>query len=315
MANWVIRCSQEWLEPVYWRIHEKLLECGLLHMDETRIQCNKEEGKLPSSESFMWVMRSAASEEIQAAFFFYSRSRSGENARKLLKSFDGYLITDAYSGYDTVPDIKRSLCWSHVRRYFIESIPLDTKGKEIPGSKGAEGREYVNLLFKVEDEIKDLPYEEKKQKRQDTSRPILDAFWSWVEKTSAMYTTNEKLTQALGYCQNQRKYLETYLEDGRLPVSNNYCEANIKPFATARHAWLFADTPKGAFANGVLYTLVESARANELDVYEYLKYLLTEMPNNHHLEDPFVIDSLLPWSKELPEQCHLKRNRKKCLKH
>ena len=106
-----------------------------------------------------------------------------------------------------------------------------------------------------------------------------------------------------------------HLEDGRLPVSNNYCEANIKPFATARRAWLFADTPKGAFANGVLYTLVESARANELDVYEYLKYLLTETPNNHHLEDPSVIDSLLPWSKELPEQCHLKRNRKKCLKH
>ena len=263
----------------------------------------------------MWVMRSAESEVIQATFFFYSRSRSGENARKLLKDFDGYLITNAYSGYDTVPEIKRSLCWSHARRYFIESIPLDAKGKEIPGSKGAEGREYINLLFKVEDEIKELPYEEKKQKRQDASRPILDAFWSWVEKTSTMYTTNEKLTQALGYCQNQRKYLETYLEDGRLPISNNYCEANIKPFATARRAWLFADTPRGAVVNGVLYTLVESARANELDVYEYLKHLLTEMPNNHHLEDPSVIDSLLPWSKELPEQCHLKRNRKKCLKH
>ena len=110
-------------------------------MDETKIQCNKEEGKLPSSESFMWVMRSAESEVIQATFFFYSRSRSGENARKLLKDFDGYLITNAYSGYDTVPEIKRSLCWSHARRYFIESIPLDAKGKEIPGSKGAEGRE------------------------------------------------------------------------------------------------------------------------------------------------------------------------------
>ena len=130
-----------------------------------------------------------------------------------------------------------------------------------------------------------------------------------------MHTTNEKLTQALSYCQNQRKYLETFLEDGRIPLSNNYCEANIKPFATARRAWLFADTPRGAFANGVLYTLVESARANELDAYEYLKYLLTETPNNHHLEDPSVIDSLLPWSKELPEQCLLKRNRKKCLKH
>ena len=314
MANWVIRCSQEWFEPVYWRIHEKLIECDLIHMDETRIQCNKEEGKLPSSESFMWVMRSAASEDIQAAFFFYSRSRGGENARKLLKDFNGYLITDAYAGYDTVPDIKRALCWSHARRYLIESIPLDSKGKEIPGSKGAEGREYINLLFKVEEEIKNLPCEEKKQKRQDASRPILDAFWSWVEKTSAIYTTNEKLTQALGYCQNQRKYLETFLEDGRIPLSNNYCEANIKPFATARRAWLFADTPRGAFANGVLYTLVESARANDLDVYEYLKHLLTEMPNNHHLENPSVIDQLLPWSKELPEQCRMKRNRKQCLK-
>lgn len=314
MANWIIRCSQEWLEPVYWRIREKLLECGLLHMDETRIQCNKEEGKLPSSESFMWLMRSAASEDIQGAFFYYSRSRSGENARKLLDGFHGYLITDAYAGYEKVPDIKRALCWAHCRRYFVESIPLDTKGKEVPGSKGAEGREYIDLLFKVEDEIRDLPYEEKKQKRQDASQPILDAFWAWVEKTSAMHTTNEKLTQALGYCQNQRKYLETFLEDGRIPLSNNYCEANIKPFATARRAWLFADTPRGAFANGVLYTLVESARANDLDVYEYLKYLLTEMPNNHHLENPDVIDQLLPWSKELSEKCHLKRDRKKCLK-
>lgn len=314
MANWVIRCSEEWFKPVYWRIYEKLLECDLIHMDETRIRCNKEEGKLPSSESFMWVMRSAASEDIQAAFFFYSRSRGGENARKLLKDFNGYLITDAYAGYDTVPDIKRALCWSHARRYLIESIPLDSQGKEIPGSKGAEGREYINLLFKVEEEIKNLPYEEKKQKRQDASKPILDAFWTWAEKTSAMYTTNEKLTQALGYCQNQRKYLETFLEDGRIPLSNNYCEANIKPFATARRAWLFADTPKGAFANGVLYTLVESAKANDLDVYEYLKHLLTERPNNHHLEKPSVIDRLLPWSKELPEQCRMKRNRKKFLK-
>lgn len=117
------------------------------------------------------------------------------------------------------------------------------------------------------------------------------------EKITEMYTTNEKLTQALGYCQNQRKYLE----DGRLPISNNYCEANIKPFATARRAWLFAYTTRGAFANGVLYTLMESVRVNELDVYEYLRHLLTEMPNNHHLEGPSVIDSLLPFSKELPE--------------
>lgn len=124
----------------------------------------------------MWVMRSAASEKLQAAFFHYSRSRSGDNAKKLLDGYKGCLITDAYADYEKVPDVKRALCWSHVRRYLIDSIPLDEKGKEIPGSKGAEGREYIDLLFKIENEIKDLPYEEKKQKRQDALRSILDAF-------------------------------------------------------------------------------------------------------------------------------------------
>lgn len=211
-------------------------------------------------------------------------------------------------------DIIRVLCWAHCRRYYIESIPLDNNGKEIPGSKGAEGREYINCLFKVESEIKDLSHEEKKEKRQNASRPILDAFWTWVSETSALKTTNEKLTAALTYSTNQRQYLETFLEDGRLPLSNNLCEANIKPFATERRAWLFADTPKGAKANAILYTLVESARANKLDVYEYLKYLLTEMPNNGHLEHPEVIDRYLPWSKELPEECRLEHKHKKCIK-
>lgn len=314
MAYWVIRCSQEWFTPIYDRIHEKLLECEVMHMDETRIQCNKEEGKKASSNSFMWVMRSAASEAIQAAYFHYSRSRSTEIASSLLGNYRGYLITDAYSGYNQAGSYTRSLCWAHCRRYFIESIPLDNNGKEIKGSKGAEGRAYIDLLFKVEKEIEDVSFEEKKQKRQEASQPILDAFWSWIEETAAKHTTNEKLTQALTYSTNQRKYLEIFMEDGRIPISNNLCEANIKPFATARRAWLFADTPKGATANAVLYTLVETARANELDVYEYLKYLLTEMPNNDHLLRPDIIDQYLPWSEALPEECRLKRRNKKCFK-
>ena len=314
MANWTIRCCEEWLAPIYNRIHERLLECQVLHMDETRTQCNKEAGKKAGSESFMWVMRSAECEEITAAYFYYSRSRSGAVARQLLSGFAGYLITDAYSGYGTVEDITNVLCWAHCRRYYIESIPLDNKGKEIPGSKGAEGREYINCLFKVEEQIKSLPYEERKRKRQEASRPILDAFWSWVSETSALKTTNEKLTEALTYSTNQRTGLEIFLEDGRLPLSNNLCEANIKPYATARRAWLFADTPRGAKANAILYTLAESARANKLDVYEYLKYLLAEMPNNAHPEHPEVIDQYLPWSKELPEECRLEHKHKKCFK-
>ena len=138
--------------------------------------------------------------------------------------------------------------------------------------------------------------------------PILDAFWSWVEKTAALYTTNELLTKALTYASNQKEYLEIFMEDGRVPISNNLCEANIKPFATARRAWLFADTPKGRLRMLCCIRLVESARANGLDVYEYLKYLLTEMPNNCHLENPEIIDSCLPWSPELPDSCCICRS-------
>lgn len=166
---------------------------------------------------------------------------------QILSGFHGYLTTDTYAGYEKAKNIKRNLCWAHCRRYFIESIPLDSKGKETLGSKGAEGHEYINLLFKVEEEIQNLSYEEKKEKRQEASRAILDAFWLRMEDTSILSTTNENLMKALTYARNQRKYLETFLEDGRLPISNNICEANIKPYARARRAWLFADTPN---ANG-----------------------------------------------------------------
>ena len=314
MSHWVIRCSEEWFSPIYWRIHQKLVACEILHMDETRIQCNKEPNRKASSQSWMWVIQSAACEFVKGTFFYYTSSRAGDIPKELLKHFSGYLTTDAYSGYEKVEGIKRNLCWSHLRRYFIESIPLDNNGKEIPGSKGAEAREYINLLFKLEDEMKDLSPEERKNKRQVASRAMLDAFWSWVDETSAKYTTNEKLKTALGYAQNQKHYLETFLEDGRLVISNNLCEAHIRPFATARKAWLFADTPKGAFANGILYTLTETAKQNDLNVFNYLDYILKSLPNIDFANHPDKLDEYLPWSEQLPAECRLTVKTKKQLK-
>ena len=141
-----------------------------------------------------------------------------------------------------------------------------------------------------------------------------DAFWSWVDETSAKYTTNEKLKTALGYARNQKKYLETFLEDGRLVISNNLCEAHIRPIATARKAWLFADTPKGAFANGVLYTLIETAKQNDLNAFQYLNYLLERLPNIEFANHPEILDEYLPWSEQLPDECRLTTRSKKQLK-
>lgn len=151
--------------------------------------------------------------------------------------------------------------------------------------------------------------------RQVGAKAILDAFWSWVEETSKLPTTNEKLTTALGYVKNHKNDFMTFLEDGRIDISNNLCETHIRPFAVARKSWLFADTPKGVTANAVLYTLVESAKQNELNIYQYLDYLLTVMPEmdyayRNHSE---LMDAYLPWSEELPERCRLTQRNKKCL--
>ena len=134
MAYWTIRCSDEWLMAVYDHIHQELIQkCVILHMDETRIQVNKENGKKASSDSFMWVLQSGACEDIKATFFHYSRTRSQKVALDLIDGFKGYLTTDAYAAYSNMhlEDVKNNFCWSHLRRYYIDSIPLDNSGKEI----------------------------------------------------------------------------------------------------------------------------------------------------------------------------------------
>ena len=147
-------------------------------------------------------------------------SRAKRVAEELLKGFSGYLITDAYQGYENIEQVKLSLCYAHLRRYFVDSIPLDNQGKELPGSKGAEGREYINLLFQMEEEFKDLSNKERKEQRQNGVSALLDAFWSWVEETSQIPTTNESLTKALNYAKNHKEGFHTFLEDGRLMISN-----------------------------------------------------------------------------------------------
>lgn len=145
------------------------------------------------------------------------------------------------------------------------------------------------------------------------SRAALDAFWSWCEETKSIPTTNEKLTKALNYAINHKVQLETFLSDGRLEISNNLCESHMRPFATGRKSWLFADTHQGATASAVAYTLAESAKANGLNVYEYFRYILAQMSNNdfqNYLEE---IERLLLGADELPKECRLVQNYKKHL--
>lgn len=304
MANWVVRSSNEWLKPIYNLMKNNLSKCEIIHADETRIQCNKEEGKKASSQSFMWLYRSGESEDKNIVIFEYTRTRAGKHAQQFLGPFDGFLVTDAYAGYEKVENIIRCLCWSHVRRYFIESIPLD-KGKEIPGSKGAEGRAFCDKLFKIEREIASLGPQEKLIKRQEESKTVLEAFWNWIETINPM--NNKKLAEAITYSKNQKIYLENFLLDGRIPLSNNFAENCIRPFAVGRRGWLFADTPKGAEASAIAYSIVETAKANNLNVFQYLNHLFESLPNINFNDHPQLLEQHLPWSGSLPEYCYNKK--------
>ena len=301
MASWCNKLTEYYLKPVRDLMHKEILaENELVLVDETRMQCNKEKGRAPSTDSFMWVLHSGENEEKRGVVFKYSPSRSSEVAKSMLENYKGIFITDGYSGYNAIPEALHAECWAHFRRKLLDSIPLDEKRKPINGTAAEEGLKYVKRLFEIEEELSNMPDNERLEKRNKFSRPIYEEILSWYEKTSQKIITNEKLKEALTYIKNQHVELGQFLNDGRIPLTTNLVERSIRPFAVHRRAWLFADTPAGAVCNAVMYSLVESAGINNLNIFKYIEYLFTELPQLDNPTDGEQLKQYLPWSESLP---------------
>lgn len=284
MANWVIRCSEDYLMPVVEHMRKQLLSRDIIHCDETPVQVLKEEGKKPQTKSYMWLYRTGTDDEKPVILYDYQPSRNGDHAVTFLKDFKGYVHSDGYSGYNKLTGITRCGCWAHLRRKFIEAIP-QKKGTETL-TNAEIGRNYCDQLFMIERDLKDLSPEERRIKRLELEKPVLGAFWCWLENLNVL--KGSALGKAVTYALNQKKYMENYLLDGRCSISNNAAENAIRPFTVGRKNWLFADTPKGASASAAVYSIVETAKANGINVYTYLQYLLVYIPDNdcrNHLEE------------------------------
>jgi transposase len=298
LANWIIRSSTDWLLPLWEQMKSHLLQQAVISADETVIQVLKEEGKKPSSESRMWVYCSGNTGAPPVVLFEYQPTRSGEHARRFLQGFHGYLQTDGYAGYNKVPDVTRCWCWAHLRRRYQEAMP---KSGDFIGSSAAVGFEYCNKLFAIEKDLAKLSPGERKIQRHERSKSVLEAYFSWLNSVNAL--KGSKLGEAITYSISQKASLEAFLEDGRIELSNNRSENAIRPFVVGRRGWLFSDTKKGASASAIVYSIVETAKANHLNVYMYLVHIFSKMPGTDFKSDPSLLEDFLPWSPKLPDYC------------
>ena len=301
LANWVIKCGIDYMEPVYERLHRHLLERDIIHADETPCQVLKEEGKTAQSRSYMWLYGSGNDGLPPIRLYDYQPSRGGYHAEKFLKGFSGYLTCDGFSGYNKLKDVIRCGCLAHMRRYWHDALP--GKSKKSPDKTPAEiGFDYCSQLFELEKEYADLDADTRKARRLETEPAIWEAYWSWLETVNP--AGGSRLAKAVTYAKNQKPYMENYLLDGRCSISNNIAENIARPYAVGRKNFLFHDTVKGARASSIIYSLVETAKLNNLNIYAYLETVLLYMPD--YKNEPEWIEELMPWSDRIQQRCRIK---------
>jgi len=301
MAHWIIRLD-EVFQPLMNLLREEQNNATYLQADETRIQVLKEEGKTAQSDKWMWVTRGGPPGR-PSVLFEYDPSRAGSVPVRLLDGFSGILQADGYSGYSQVckeSGLTRIGCWDHARRKFIEATqaaPSVAKGKSKPGASKADvALGYIGKLYAIEREQKERSDAERYQARQTRSMPLLAELKTWLENNVGKVMKGSLTRKAMEYTLGQWSYLVGYCERGDLHISNVLAENAIRPFAVGRKAWLFADSAQGAKASATCYSLLETAKANDLEPSAYINHVLAQIGEADTLEK---LEALLPWNVPL----------------
>ena len=321
-SNWCIKCALTYFEPVYDRLHEYLVKRDLLHADETVCQVLHEEGRTATSTSYMWIYLTGNDGLPPIILYDYQPGRAGNYAKNFLEGFSGLLECDGYTGYNSVENVILVCCLAHCRRYFFEAVPAARRKKiklldinspeEIPEDaadpeKAKEDKKipaeiglcYCNKLFRIERTLKAMSPEERKNKRLELEVPVWDSFWSWLATVEPL--GGSLLEKAVNYAANHKELLGNYLLDGRCEISNNRAERCAKSYATGRKNFLFHDTVNGARSSAIIYSLVETAKANNLNVFQYLYTLLLYMPD--YRQEPAGVEAMMPWNDFIRERC------------
>ncbi len=294
MCNWAMQAASA-CQPLLNLLQDEVQSGFFINIDETTLQVLKEPGRDPTSKSYMWLFRRG--DPKKPVFIYqYHPTRSGDVARAFLRDFHGYVQTDGYSGYnflDHDENIRHLGCWAHARRKFMDVIKA--QGKNRKSGSGDKALSYIKKLYKLEKEArtKEFSPAEIYRMRQDQAKPILDDFRKWLSAKSVQTPPKGLLGKAISYTLKQWNRLIGYIEDGHLTPDNNNAENAIRPFVIGRKNWLFSGTPAGAEASALLYSLIETAKANRLEPYAYLRYIFEQLPTASSLEE---YEALLPWN-------------------
>lgn len=304
MAYWMIRLAEEYLGVLYDFLHQKLYEYHVIQADETPCLVNKD-GRPAGSKSYMWVYRSGyLYQKEQIVLYEFQKTRNASHPREFLKNYSGICVTDGYQVYHTLEKEKEDLiiagCWVHARRRFDEAL------KVIPKEGRTKSNAYlvmkqIQAIYREEGKLRELSSEERLQQRQLVIKPLVDALFVYLKSTNHDISAKTKLGDAYGYILNQEKYLRVFLTDGDVPIDNNASERAIKGFCIGKKNWQVIDTISGAKSSAIIYSIAETAKANNLKPYEYFEYLLSVIPE--HMDDTAknFLEDLLPWSEKLPE--------------
>lgn len=299
MANWLLK-GADWLEPVYDWLHDLLRARDIVQADETTLQVLREAGRAATTDSYLWLYRSGR-DGPPIVLYDYQETRAGIHPKTFLHGFTGYLQVDGYPGYEQVPNVRLVGCWAHARRKFTDALtalPASARGSDPPVAAQI-GLDFCNKLFAIERDLHDVTPAARLAGRHARSRPILNAFRAWLEGQADRVLPKSALGQAITYCRNQWPKLLTFLQDGRLELDNNRSERSIKPFVIGRKNWLFANTPAGAKASALIYSLVETAKEHGLDPRAYLEYLFVHLPDLTTGQ----LDTVLPWADAVQAAC------------
>ena len=306
MANWTIQCADRYLAVLYDYLHEKMYDYHVLQADETPVLVNRD-GRPAGSKSYMWVYRTGRMyTDRQIVLYEYQRTQNASHPRKFLKDFSGICVTDGYQVYHTIENEREDLviagCWSHARRRFDEAV------KALPKAKQKDSRAYLALtmiqaVYREEKQLKELPAQERQNRRQLNVKPLVEAYFVWVRENLSKVPQKSKTWEGFSYSLNQEKYLKVFLDDGEVPMDNNAAEQSIRGFCIGKKNWVMIDTVAGAKSSAIIYSIAETAKANNLKPYDYFEYLLTEIPKHLDDTDRNFLDDMLPWSPNLPVNC------------